>query len=287
MAVGGPADRAYLTGSAGADVFVGTPTYAYLYGAGYFNQADGFGVALAVGAGGGDRAYLYDGPGNDVFVGTPSYAYLYGAGFFNQANGFPVVVGYSTAGGTDYAYLYDSPGNDVFVGTPTYAYLYGPGFFNQVNGFKVVSAYSTGGSDTAYLYDSAGQRRVRGDLGVLVPVRERLLQPGQRLRRGLRLLQRRQRRRVPDGHRHRGRHVRRRRRLRLPVRQRLLRAGERLRLPHRQPRRPPLRALTPGLFAHPGAVSLRYNRASDYPLDAHQGDRGCFSGRAELRSCPF
>ncbi|HZY86801.1 MAG TPA: hypothetical protein VFE78_18350, partial [Gemmataceae bacterium] len=157
VAVGGPADRAYFTGSAGADVFVGTPTYAYLYGAGYFNQEDGFGVALAVGAGGSDRAYLYDGPGDDVFVGTPAYAYLYGSGFFNQANGFPVVIGYSTAGGTDRAYLYDSPGNDVFAGTPTYAYLYGSGFFNQANGFKVVSAYSTaGGSDTAYLYDSPG-----------------------------------------------------------------------------------------------------------------------------------
>ncbi|HZY90045.1 MAG TPA: Ig-like domain-containing protein, partial [Gemmataceae bacterium] len=58
VAVGGPADRAYFTGSAGADVFVGTPAYAYLHGAGYFNQADGFGVALAVGAGGSDTAYL-------------------------------------------------------------------------------------------------------------------------------------------------------------------------------------------------------------------------------------
>jgi hypothetical protein len=156
VSLGGPADRAYFTGSAGADVFVGTPTYAYLYGAGYWDQANGFGVALAVGAGGNDRAYLYDGPGNDVFVGTPPYAYLYGAGFWDQANGFPVVMAYATAGGTDQAALYDGPGNDVFVGTPTYAYLYGAGFWNQANGFKIVSGYSTGGSDTAYLYDSPG-----------------------------------------------------------------------------------------------------------------------------------
>jgi hypothetical protein len=155
VATGHAGDRANLTGSAGADVFVGTPTYAYLYGAGYFNQANGFGVVLAAGAGGSDNAYLYDGPGNDVFLGTPTYAYLYGSGFFNQANGFKVVVG-NASSGTDYAYLYGAAaGGNVFVGTPTYAYLYGGGFFNQADGFKVVVGNGAGAGNQAYLYGAA------------------------------------------------------------------------------------------------------------------------------------
>jgi hypothetical protein len=163
--IGGPTDRAYLHDSPGNDVFVGRPTYAYLYGSGFFEQADGFGVVLAVAqAGGRDTAYLYDAPGNDVFVGTPTYAYLSGPGFFNQADGFAVVVG--TAGaGTDTAYLYDSPGDDVFVGTPAYSFLYGNGYFNQVDGFQVVVATSTaGGNDQAFLYGSPG-----GDVFVGTP----------------------------------------------------------------------------------------------------------------------
>jgi DNA-binding beta-propeller fold protein YncE len=156
IAVGHAGDRAYLTGSAGNDVFVGTPSYAYLHGSGYFNQANGFGVALAVGAGGSDTAYLYDSPGNDAFVGTPAYSYLNGPGFFNQANGFSVVVGNATAGGTDTAYLYGSAaGGNVFVGTPSYSYLYGTGFFNQANGFQVVVGNGFGPGNLAYLYGSA------------------------------------------------------------------------------------------------------------------------------------
>jgi hypothetical protein len=156
VAVGHAADRAYFTGSAGNDVFVGTPDYAYLHGPGYFNQADGFGVALATGAGGNDSAYFTGSAGNDVFVGTPTYAYLYGAGFWNQANGFPVAVGTAGPGGSDYAYLYGAAaGGNVFVGTPAYAYLRGAGFWNQADGFKVVVGTAAGAGNAAYLYGSA------------------------------------------------------------------------------------------------------------------------------------
>ena len=157
VAAGHAGDRAYLTGSAGNDTFVGTPSYVYLRGPGYFEQADGFGVALAYGAGGSDTAYLYGSASNDVFVGTPTYSYLYGSGFWNQVNGFAVVVGTAGEGGTDQAYLYGAAaGGNAFVGTPTYAYLYGGGFWNQANGFQVVVGNSAGPNDSAYLYDSPG-----------------------------------------------------------------------------------------------------------------------------------
>jgi hypothetical protein len=155
VAVGHAADRAYFTGWPGNDLFIGTPAYAYLNGAGFWSQADGFGVALAIGNGGSDRAYLYDSAGNDVFVGTPAYAYLYGSGFWDQANGFAVAAG-TASSGTDYAYLYGSAaGGNVFAGTPAYSYLYGAGFFNQAQGFKVVVGTGAGAGNQAYLYGAA------------------------------------------------------------------------------------------------------------------------------------
>jgi hypothetical protein len=157
VAAGGPGDRAYLTGPAGNGVFVATPAYAYLYGAGTWEQADGFGAVFGyAGAGGGSSAYLYDSVGNDFFLATPTYAYLDGPGFFNLASGFSRVVGNSSSG-SDGAYLYGAAaGGNVFVATPTYGYLYGGGFFNEAVGFKSVVGNAAGANNAAYLYDSPG-----------------------------------------------------------------------------------------------------------------------------------
>jgi hypothetical protein len=153
---GGATDQAYFAVSAGPDLFVATPAYAYLQGAGFLEQANGFGFARAdATAGGTDSALLYDSAGDDVFVGTPTYAYLQGSGHTSVAAGFKSVR--ATAGtGNDTAYLYDSAGDDTFVGTPAYAFLLGAGYQNVASGFKQVRATASSGNDVAYLYDSAG-----------------------------------------------------------------------------------------------------------------------------------
>jgi hypothetical protein len=158
VASGHSGDRAYFSGSAGTDAFIGTPAFAYLYntasGTNFFSEAVGFGVVLASGNGGGS-AFLYGAPsGGDVFVDTSAQAYLYGAGFFNQANRFQTVV--ATAGaGTDQAYLFGGA-NSAFVGTPTYSYLHdGGGDWEQADGFGYLVAKATGVNSTAYLYGSA------------------------------------------------------------------------------------------------------------------------------------
>jgi hypothetical protein len=161
VANGHAGDRANLTGSPNPDVFVGTPTYAYLYdtagGGSFFDQANGFGVVLASGGGGRDTAYLSGDAkaGGNVFVATPTYAYLRGrsAEFFNQANGFQVVAGTAVAD-SDQALLYGG-GGSTFVGTPYYAYLYGSGPWEQANGFQYVAAHASGTGDTAYLYGTS------------------------------------------------------------------------------------------------------------------------------------
>jgi hypothetical protein len=154
---GGAGDRAYLADSAGSDTFVASPTSSTLSGAGFVEQANGFGVVVAVSSqGGNDTAYLYDSAGNDTFTATPTTGYLQGSGFWEQAYGFNAVVAVST-GGHDVAYLYGSPGNDTFTATPTTGYLQGSGFWEQAYGFATVIATGNGGGrDLAYLYASAG-----------------------------------------------------------------------------------------------------------------------------------
>jgi hypothetical protein len=151
----GGSGTALFYDAAGNDTLVGTPTYAYVRGAGYYTQASGFQtVVAAAGAGGSASAYLYGSAGPDTFVATPAYGYLRGAGFYVQASGFAAVYAYATAHGNDAAYLYDSPGTDTFAATADSAYLSGPGFHNQASGFQAGYAFSSGGSDPAYLYGS-------------------------------------------------------------------------------------------------------------------------------------
>jgi hypothetical protein len=155
-AFGGARDSASFTAAGGPDSFLGTPTYAYLTGAGFTGVASGFGPYRADSPGGGDSAYLYDSAGNAVFVGTPTYASLAGAGFTDVVAGFPTVVASAGAAG-DSAYLYGSPaGGNLFLSTPSYGYLSGPGYFAEAVGFPTVTATAGGANDNAYLYGSAG-----------------------------------------------------------------------------------------------------------------------------------
>ena len=161
-------DTAYLYDSAGNDMFVATPTYRELSGAGYDSYAKGFSNLFAYAstdAGGvGDRAYLYDSVGNDTLIASPNYAQLSGTGYLNYAKNFDKVFAYASTdagGGGDKAYLYDSAGNDVLTATPTYAQLTGPGYLNYASNFDQVSAFATAGDaggtgDQAAMYDSAG-----------------------------------------------------------------------------------------------------------------------------------
>ena len=95
-----------LFDSAGNDTFVATPSYAKLYGDGFYNYASDFDRVYAYAReGGNDRAFLYDSAGNDTFVAASSYAKFYGGGFYNYATGFDLVRAYATRGGSDAKYV--------------------------------------------------------------------------------------------------------------------------------------------------------------------------------------
>jgi hypothetical protein len=161
-AFGGPGDAATLYDGPGNDLFVATPSYAYLQAGVSLSVASGFVAVQASSTAGSDLALLYDSTGSDVFVATPTYSSLSGSGFANTAIGFAQVRGNSSGGG-DTANFYDSAGDDLFRGTPTYSFLAGNGFLNLAIGFANVNAFAgAGGSDFADLYDSPGDDTFTG-----------------------------------------------------------------------------------------------------------------------------
>jgi hypothetical protein len=153
-AFGGPGDAAFLYDGAGNDLFVATPTYAYLQAGTSLNIVSGFSSVQANSTAGSDLALLYGSAGGDGFLGTPTYSWLGGNSYHNQAVGFAQVQAFAGSGG-GIATLDDSAGDDLFRGTPTYSFLEGNGFLNVVSGFIQVTAhFGAGGHDTADLYDS-------------------------------------------------------------------------------------------------------------------------------------
>jgi hypothetical protein len=161
-AFGGPGDAALLYDGPGNDLFVATPTYAYLQAGASLSVASGFVAVQANATAGSDLALLYDSAGSDVFLATPSYSALSGSGFANTAAGFAQVRATSSGGG-DTADFYDSAGDDAFRGTPTSSFLAGNGFLNLAIGFANVNAFAgAGGSDFADLYDSPGDDSYTG-----------------------------------------------------------------------------------------------------------------------------
>ena len=149
--------------SAGNDNFVGAPTYAAMYGEGFYNRAWYYPEVRAEAGEGIDVAKFYDSPGNDSYVGSPTYNAVSGTGYKNEAWYFEGAHVYGTAGGVDETKFYDSPGNDTYVTTPTYAALFNTqfnangmhGFYNRAKFFEGVHAFATaGGTDVANFYDS-------------------------------------------------------------------------------------------------------------------------------------
>ncbi len=156
--IGTSTDIAYLYDTKGQNAFVGSPTYSFFEGTGFYNQAVGFQAVNAYAATGSyDTAYLYDAGGNNVYVGTPSYSYMQGTAYFNQAIGFTASNAYATqTSSNDAAYLFDNGGTNTFVGTSTYSYLQGSGYFDQAIAFKSVTVTgASGANDTAYLFGAA------------------------------------------------------------------------------------------------------------------------------------
>ena len=151
-------NRAILTGSAGNDSAVTTPTQVRLSGAGYNIAVNNFGVVNVNGGGGSDTAVLNDSAYNDLFQGSPTTVYIWRTddAYHYRLDGFANVTVNAFNGGYDSAYLLDGPGVNSLVVTASATTLSGAGYSIRVNGFENVGVTSVGGQDQVAVYDSTG-----------------------------------------------------------------------------------------------------------------------------------
>ena len=152
---GGENDRAYLFGSEGDELLVGSPRKTGMTGTAFSFDVHGFERTYAVGKGGNDRALLFDSKQDDHFVASPEEAKLYNDNYYLNAKGFSSVDAFSSSGGNDRAYFHDSTGDDTLIALENEMRLFGIGFDNTSHGFARAYAHSTnGGNDSALLYDT-------------------------------------------------------------------------------------------------------------------------------------
>ncbi|MCY2990968.1 MAG: hypothetical protein NTY19_24295 [Planctomycetota bacterium] len=106
-------------------------------------------------AGGHDTATLTDWTGGLAATLHPTRGTITGLGYTVNLESAETVNLLAYSGGQ--AFLFDSAGDDTFRARPTGVSLQGTNFNNSLTGFTQVYSYSRlGGSDTALLYDSAG-----------------------------------------------------------------------------------------------------------------------------------
>lgn len=154
----GSDDSAVLVDSAGNDLLVGTPEEVVLSGAGFRNQARGFGSVEGQSTNGGqDTARLTGSAEKDTFTGSYEESMLKGPGFSHLMVGFYAVEVASNGGTGEFASLYDSPWNDSFVGEGRYGEIHAGGHYSiEVTGFEYTRGFAfNGGTDFANLYDTA------------------------------------------------------------------------------------------------------------------------------------
>jgi hypothetical protein len=146
-----------VSGTAGNDSYTftaGSPELVSLNGVPYTVDPTVVGTVQFQGNGGQDTATL-------SAAGTGNTATLaLGSGTL-QGNGYKAVVSGVTTllvqgGSTDTAVLSDTAGSNTFIGSAAYSYLTNGTLLSKVSGFKTVVASSTSGSDTAWLYEPAG-----------------------------------------------------------------------------------------------------------------------------------
>ena len=154
---GGGTESAYLYDLAGAsNTFVATPTYSYMTGSGYFNEAFGFANTIGFSsATSTDTAYLYDQAGAaNTFVEEQAESTLSGTGYTNSAYGFANVMAFASTSSSDNALLVDGVGTNNFVASGNVGYLALTGSSNTVQGFDLVTIQNQYGNNDRITLES-------------------------------------------------------------------------------------------------------------------------------------
>lgn len=140
------ADTATFLDSSGNDIFVSSPTQAFIHDLeNYSNEARNFSRVTAFASDGTDQAITSGSSGDDRFVSSSEMSFLRGDGFFNQGHGFDRFDAIAGAGGEDTVILFDASGDDTLGGLGDSGWLFGPDYFNAFTGFERVTAVGNEG----------------------------------------------------------------------------------------------------------------------------------------------
>ncbi len=168
-------DRAFYTGTAGADAFSASSTSVTFKGSDYYYQVTSFAEhsadVSAQGSGSSkDQALLYGSTGSDTFTGdgaANSASLTLATKLVFQAIGFDSVTAYARKGFRDQAFFTGSPGDDTFYGRDDESTLKGPGYRFSTEDFDLVevdvSADGGQGVDTANFDDGDDDDSFFGD----------------------------------------------------------------------------------------------------------------------------
>jgi hypothetical protein len=150
-------DQAYLWDSDQTDGFSVTSTQATFAREDYVTTANRFDAVYAYSRGGSDVAYLFDSTGDDTYEGQGLEGTLrYSTGALANVRGFGEIQAFASQG-LDIARLSGTSGDDSFLGRPDHARMSGSGYYQWIQSFDQVYAQATaGGTDSALLFDSAG-----------------------------------------------------------------------------------------------------------------------------------
>jgi len=148
---------AYLVGSPGNDVFVGTPGDSVLYGNGFFNEAIGFPITVAASGGGNDTATLYGRRKRQHVRGHADRQCLERPRVLHRDARLPDQPRIALPRRQQHGILLRL-GRRRRLREPARRQppCNGNGFFNEAIGFPISVAASGGGNDTATLYGAAG-----------------------------------------------------------------------------------------------------------------------------------
>lgn len=170
---GGGLDTATVSGSAGNEVYYGLPTYGVMVYSGSTTTLVGLDEVTMNGGSGTDQVLILGSTGNDTVSGSGATIVASGTGYKHTASDFDAYYAFDGGGGTDTATWNDSSsGNDTFYGLADAAYLIGTGNTGNLfaGGYSSVIVTASGGTDTAYLYDSAGNDTFTGSSATSVLV---------------------------------------------------------------------------------------------------------------------
>lgn len=150
-------DSAVFNDSPAVDLLYQLPSHSIMIdtSATYFNEIVGTGLTTGNSTSGGDHLFVYGDPGNQTYVSSPTQSTLTGSATNLVGNNFRNVYAFGLTG-NDSATYNGTSADELGIALSGFTVVVSPVFLHYLVGFSQITLNSGGGSDTASMYDSAG-----------------------------------------------------------------------------------------------------------------------------------